>query len=503
MKWIVNSEEMKMLDRNTIEHFKVPSIVLMERAALCFVEEVEKRVPCGHILAVCGNGNNGADGLAAARLFFQRGYEVTVVQAADNGKRSKENQLQRDILSQYGIHITEQLPSVQHFDAVIDALFGIGLSRAPAGTYAEWILAMNAYSGFKAAIDMPSGVSSDNAKAYDPAFAADLTVTFAYQKAGQLLYPGRMLCGELVTAQIGITDDSWLDQKPSGFTLELSDLKKIPQRHPRGNKGTFGHVLAVAGSENMAGAALFCAQAAYCTGCGLVKIYTAQANREILQSTLPEAIVSVYTNQPSASSLDEALEWADTIILGPGIGQDQAALQIVAQVMQQAAVPLIVDADALNILAKNLDLLQDVRAPLIITPHLGEMARLCGQTTKQLQQTMRAAAEQFAEKYRLTCVLKDAATVTAGAFGTSFHVSGCSAMAKGGSGDVLAGIIAGLAAQGMEPEAAAHTGVFVHGLSGSYAAKIKGSYSVLARDIIDAIGHVMELSKNTEEGAVL
>ncbi len=514
MQWIVTSEEMKALDRTTIEHFQVPSIVLMERAALCFTKEVIKKVPCGHILAVCGNGNNGADGLAAARLLHQKGYEVTVVQAMDNGRRTKENQLQRDILKRYGIHITEQLPKEQRFDCVADALFGVGLSREPKGMYAEWISYMNACSGLKAAIDMPSGVSSDNGEAYGTAFYADLTVTFAYTKAGQLLYPGRMLCGELVTADIGITDASFLHQKPSAFTYDMTDLKRIPPRHPRGNKGTFGHVLAVAGSKNMAGAALFCAQAAYCTGCGLVKIYTEKENRVMLQSTLPEAILSVYQDdlpqddsktlsaQIAAgldASLEEAIHWADVIILGPGIGQGKKARQIVAQVMKQAAVPVVADADALNILAEHLDLLKQAFAPLVITPHLGEMARLCKTDTNALKQSVRQAAEQFAKTYGLTCVLKDATTVTAGAGGTSFQTAGCSAMAKGGSGDVLAGIIAGLIAQGMVPEEAAHLGVYVHGLAGSRAARIKGSYSVLARDLIDAVGAVMECREESEE----
>lgn len=497
MKWIVNSKEMSACDSNTIRHFKVPAIVLMERAALCFVNEVAKYVPSGHILVVCGNGNNGADGLAAVRLFYQRGYTVTAIQVPDNGKRTKENQLQRDILAQYGIHILEQLPKEQHFDCVADALFGVGLSRAPKGIYAEWISYMNACSGYKAAIDMPSGISSDDGAAYDPAFAAGLTVTFAYQKAGQVFYPGCQFCGTTVIADIGITDESWLGQAPSCITLEKSDLKRIPYRHPRGNKGTFGHVLAIAGSRNMAGAALFCAKAAYCTGCGLVKIYTESANRAILQGTLPEAILSVYEEEAKSQekemqALAEALAWADAIVLGPGMGQSEKALQVVAQVLSEATVPVVADADALNLLAGNLHLMKDTSAPLIITPHPGEMARLCGRDVAQITRTLRQSAEQFAKEYRLTCVLKDAVTVTAAASFTSLNTSGCSAMAKGGSGDVLAGMIAGLAAQGMEPEWAAHLGVYLHGLAGSFAAKKKGSYSVLARDMIDAIGAVME-----------
>jgi len=551
MKWIVNSEEMKACDSNTITHFGVPSLVLMERAALSVAEQVQKQVPAeGSILIVCGSGNNGADGLAAARLLHQQGYRVDAVQVPDCKKRSTENQLQRDILERYGIHITEHILADREYDCVIDALFGIGLSRAPGGVYAEWIRIMNRLGGFKIAVDMPSGVSSDDGRAYDPAFDADLTVTFAYQKAGQILYPGCEKCGEVITAKIGITDDSWLERKPACYTLETEDLKNIPPRPSRSNKGTFGRVLAVAGSKNMAGAALFCAQAAYRTGCGLVKIYTSETNRIILQSALPEAVLVTYDEteevepsvfpeaKPSGRSaslqedqselpgrtafpeadlsgrpglpeeeetiltafekkgktqepLADAVKWADVIILGPGIGQNKKARAAVAQVLRTADVPVIADADALNILAQQPDLLRSASARLILTPHLGEMARLCKKQIPDIQNTMRQTAEEFAAQYHLVCVLKDAVTVTASASGTCLNTSGCSAMAKGGSGDVLAGIIAALAAQGMEPEEAAQMGVYIHGLAGEAAARQKGSYSVLARDIIDGIGAVL------------
>lgn len=505
MKWIVNSEEMRYCDSNTIKHFGVPSLVLMERAALSVAEQVLKKIPAkGSILIVCGSGNNGADGLAVTRLLYQRGYEVTAAQVPDYGKRSPENQLQRDILEKYGINITDHIPSDRKYDCVIDALFGVGLSRAPQGVYAEWIQAMNAACGYKIAVDMPSGVSSDDGRAYDPAFTADLTVTFAYQKVGQLLYPGCEKCGEIITAEIGITDASWLERRPSCFTLEAEDKKRLPKRPPRSNKGTFGRVLAVAGSKNMAGAALFCAQAAYCTGCGLVKIYTEETNRIILQSALPEAILSTYEETADAKgakeaqkvkalqqSLADAVNWADIIILGPGIGRSKQAYAAVEQVLLTADVPVVADADALNILAENLNLLRSASAKLILTPHPGEMARLCKKPIPEIQNTMRQTAEEFASQYHLVCVLKDAVTVTASASGTCLNTTGCSAMAKGGSGDVLTGVIAALAAQGMEPEEAARMGVYIHGLAGEAAARQKGSYSVLARDLIDGIGTVL------------
>lgn len=533
MRWIVNSKEMKECDSNTIGHFGVPSLVLMERAALCVTEQVLRAVPrLRTALIVCGNGNNGADGLAAARMLHLKGCRVTVVQKPEPGKCSAENQLQRDILDRYGIHIIGQIPQHTAYDCVVDALFGIGLSREPKGIYAQWLGQMNELCAYKVAVDMPSGVSSDNGAAYDPCFAADLTVTFAYQKAGQILYPGCEKCGTVAVADIGITKESWLDTKPSCFAPEPADLKLLPQRPGRSNKGTFGRVLAVAGSENMAGAALFCARAAYHTGCGLVKIYTCAANRTILQTALPEAILATFQDaredtaqlsalqgsmecdvQPSAlqgpmecdahlsadtaaaedaaQALADAVKWADAIVLGPGIGQSMQARRMVSQVLQEATVPVVLDADALNLIAGQPDLLEQAAAELVVTPHPGEMARLCQKPVAEILDTVQETAEAFAKRYHLTCVLKDAVTVTAGPSGTCLNTSGCSAMAKGGSGDVLAGMIASLAAQGMQPEAAARMGVYLHGLAGEDAAGRKGARSVSATDLIEAIGNVM------------
>lgn len=498
MKRIVNSEEMKYCDSNTILHFGVPSIVLMERAALSVVSRMLKELSYGgRILIVCGSGNNGADGLAAARLLNQQGCEVTVAKMPDHGKSTSENQTQLNILNNYQIKVIDHIPKQDAYDCVIDALFGVGLSRPPKGEYAEWIDTMNKKSGFKVAVDVPSGVSSDTGQVYSSAFKADLTVTFAYLKIGHILYPGCELCGKVAAAQIGITDESWLTRRPSCYMLEKEDLKELPVRPARSNKGTFGRVLVIAGSRNMAGAALFSAKAAYRTGCGLVKIYTPKENRIILQTALPEAILSVYDDEQiwegeAESSFAEAIEWADVVVIGPGIGTGRAARCMVEQTLEKSRVPTILDADALNIIAKTPKLLQGAASKLIITPHLGEMERLIKKQIPEIQNNMIKTASDFASQYHLICVLKDAVTVTASPDTVYLNTAGCSAMAKGGSGDVLTGIIAALAAQGMEPKKAAAFGVYIHGLAGEAAAQQKGEYSVLATDLIESIGSIMK-----------
>ncbi len=559
MKRIVNSEEMKFCDSSTITHFGVPSIVLMERAALSVVSRIpEEFIKDGSILIACGSGNNGADGLAAARMLYQKGCDVTVARVPDNGRCTQENKMQLSILNKYKIRVVDSIPQPDAYDCIIDALFGVGLSRPPEGVYAQWIYALNQKSGYKIAVDLPSGVSSDTGQVYPACFQADLTVTFAYYKIGQILYPGCEKCGRVVVEQIGITDDSWLSRSPSCFMPDQEDLYQLPHRPKRSNKGTFGRVLVIAGSTNMAGAALFCAKAAYRTGCGLVKIYTPDKNRVILQNALPEAIIAAYdesiyeesvyeesmyeessyaikkdtaneevsaiekasaiekvsaigeytTNEKVSSDkhtafekgnpLLDAIQWADVIAIGPGIGTGPGARRILEQTLKEARVPLVLDADALNIAAADPQLLSTASSPLILTPHLGEMARLTGRQVLEIQNTMISTAREFAGRHQLVVVLKDAVTVTASPSAAYLNTSGCNAMAKGGSGDVLTGMIAALLAQGMEAEKAAVMGVYIHGLAGEAAARQHGEYSVLAADLIESIGSIMKKYRECE-----
>ena len=494
MKRVVNSKEMKQCDESTIKHFGVPSLVLMERAALSVAGCAAGNIPCaGSVLIVCGNGNNGADGLAVARLLYQKGMRVCVVQTEDNGKRTEENITQRNILKAYGIPVLEEMPENGTYQCVIEALYGIGLTRPVTGKTAGWIRQMNQMEGYKIAVDMPCGVSADHGAVYEPAFCADATVTFAYPKAGQLLYPGREMCGMLTVADIGITDESWQGRRPSCYALESADPgQMLPVRPARSHKGTFGRLLVFAGSKDMAGAAVFCAKAAYMAGCGLVKIITPEENREVIQGTLAEAVLLTPGEAGFApEDVAQAVRWADVIALGPGIGTGDVACRLTGLILEQAKVPVVIDADGLNIIAKHPKLLK-TGGEIIITPHPGEMAGLTGKTVPEILDHLADTALEFAICHKLTCVLKDAATVTACADGTFYiNTSGCSAMAKGGSGDVLTGIIAGLLAQGMSCEKAAALGVFLHGLAGETAAGSAGGYSVLAGDIVKAVGTVM------------
>jgi NAD(P)H-hydrate epimerase len=248
----------------------------------------------------------------------------------------------------------------------------------------------------------------------------------------------------------------------------------------------------IAGSVDMAGAAIFSAKAAYLSGCGLVRILTPEENRVIIQSALPEAILTSYNSKkPDRDTINGALQWADVIVCGPGLGKGDAARLLVHTVLKNAAVPVILDADALNIIAEETEILQRPHTELILTPHLGEMARLCNATISYIKDHLLETAQEFARTYNLILVQKDARTITAVPYGMTYvNLSGNNGMATGGSGDVLTGVIAGLAAQGAAPSLAAPLGVYIHGLAGDAGAKKLGCYSLTAGTLLEALPEV-------------
>jgi NAD(P)H-hydrate epimerase len=536
MRYLVSGKEMKAIDKRTIEEFGIPSMVLMERAALAVFEEAERllRESGGKtVWAVCGPGNNGADGIAAARMLFLHGFDVMILLPGGAGKTSTEFESQLAIAKKLGLFVStseDYIPGT--CDLVIDALFGIGLSRELSGVYAELVEMINSQSGAKVvSVDIPSGINSDTGAVMGQAVTADVTVTFGEIKLGHILFPGREHAGRLVVADVGFVpedlaisraDDDFIpgDSDPSTsdggskssdgikrpvshvLAYEPADLKRIPERKRNSNKGTFGKVLVIAGAKNMAGAAYLSALAAYRTGAGLVKVFTPEENRLVIQTKLPEAILSTYDTEWAGAEPEEFSElvmeqtgWADVIVLGPGLGQEEYAKNMVETVLSDAYVPIIMDADAINLAAENEYLKGYFTENIILTPHVMEMSRLAGKTVGEIKADPVKAASEFSERYGLTCVLKDAATVTAGRDGKVFvNMSGTPAMAKGGSGDVLTGVIAGLIAIGMEECDAASLGVYVHGLAGEKAEAAVGTHSVLAGELADHLMEVINVS---------
>lgn len=511
MRYLLTASQAKMADAYSMEEMKIPSMVLMERAALAVAEAVQREAKKEEpITALCGTGNNGADGVAAARILYLRGYKASALLVGNPKKGSAELNAQVEIAARLGMPVVccgekEETPKLEGI--VIDAIFGVGLARAVEGAPGQWVERLNCLreSGRVRrviAVDLPSGIDGDRGLVMGRAVKADQTVTFGWEKRGTVLYPGRLYSGTVLTAEIGFPQKA-LDQlgEEPACTYGEEDLERIPMRRAYSNKGTFGRILIVAGSANMCGAAYLSALAAYRAGAGLVKVLTVEENRPILQQLLPEAILASYTKEQLIEGreefrqmMDAQCQWADVVILGPGLGSEEYVEYLVEDILTAACTPVVVDADGLNAIAAHPYLTSYFTENLIITPHLGEMARLTGQSIGEIQQDLVSCARNYALRYGLTCVLKDAATVVASRDGSVYlNTSGNSAMAKAGSGDVLTGVIGALLALGMEEKDAARLGVYLHGRAGDLAAGKEGVHGLLARELADYLKEAMSL----------
>lgn len=492
MRYLVTGKEMKLLDQNTSEHFHVPTGVLMEQAAMAFVQELFTIGQFNRVLIAVGNGNNGADGISIARLLNQMGVEAGVYYVSDKAG-TELFQLQKQIYEEYAYTVIDTIDTTDEYDIIVDAIFGIGLSREVGGVYAEAIKTLNSMKGVKVAVDISSGISADTGEVLGLAFKAEHTITFSFEKVGQIIWPGSEYSGEIHIKQMGITADSFLGRKPAYVTLEHKDLVNLPSRTAHSNKGTYGKLLIIGGDVNMAGAVCFSAKAAYRFGVGLVKVMAHKDNRIIIQSTIPEAVFLPIEDDYRDLLLTN-LEWADAVVAGPGMGTGSASLDILSCLLENATCPVILDADALNLLASFPQLLDKNRTDMVITPHLGEMARLTGDSVAYIQEHIRECARDLAQRYELVCVLKDFHTIIASPYGETYiNLSGNNGMATAGSGDVLSGIIGTLLAQKMKPLEAAAYGVYVHGLAGDASAEKTGRRGLIASDIIDAIKLIQEM----------
>ena len=484
---------MSQADRFTIQETGIPSLVLMERAALKTVEMMHTRgIDTSRPLIVCGSGNNGGDGFAIARLLAEEGAAPRILFAGKESSLSEECRIQKQIAENLGIGIITEIPE-EEYTVIIDAVFGVGLSREISGRYADIIAWMNEQDCCKVAVDIPSGVSSATGKILGIAFHADLTVAMACVKAGCEMYPGKNYAGETVAVPIGIDPEFFASDEDVCITYDRRDIPELlPERKADSHKGSYGKVLMITGSSGMAGAAYLSARAAYAVGAGLVQIYTAEENRAVLQQLLPEAIISCYQGYDE-DELARLLDWADVVCIGCGLGTGETSGRILEGTLRKVNVPCIIDADGLNLLSRKMDLLEAMHSPVILTPHMKEMSRLTGYPISGLSDRRLEIIREFTEKYPAVCVLKDSRTfVKEKGRHPFFNLAGNSAMAKAGSGDVLAGVITGLSAQGMQAYESASLGVFLHACGGDVAKEAKGSYSVLARDLIAGIEKCME-----------
>jgi len=502
MRYALKAEEMKACDKDTIERIGLPSMVLMERAAMSVLNTLEGLELCPRrVLVVAGTGNNGGDGLAVGRLLAQRGVEVTFYIEGNPERMTKETRLQRKILENSGFSIQSKF-EIMEYDMVIDALFGIGLSGEIAGscrTAVEQINLLGKRGAVVCSLDIPSGVCADDGRVLGCGVRADITVAFAFAKRGHLLYPGREFTGRLFVKDIGITEKSFLGKSPSAFYYEREDLSALlPERKKAGNKGSFGKVLLIAGSRDMCGACILCGKGIIRTGAGMLKIITPACNRQILQQSLPEAMLYTFEEMPEEEKLRGSMDWADVIVAGPGLGTGEVSGLLMEKVLEyKRHLPVVIDADGLNLIAaesKRKEMAENAfsEGELVLTPHPGELMRLLKKGMEEYPGHQERLARELAEMFSCVVAAKDAASLVAGAGQELIYIntSGNNGMATAGSGDVLAGVIGGLLAQGMRSFEAASLGVFLHGLAGDEAAGTKGEFGMLAGDIAEAVGLV-------------
>lgn len=500
MKYAVDAKAMNEIDRTTMDIIGIPSMVLMEKAAMKLVEAmVPKITERDRILAVCGNGNNGGDGVAAARLLCEKGYYVDILLVGDETRASEQMKAQLNIARNLGMSVYNSV-KVSEYNVIIDSLFGVGLKRTIEGKYAEIIQEVNDSEGIVFSVDLPSGVNASNGKILGIAIKADYTVTFGCHKIGLLLFPGCDYAGEVLVADIGFPQKVIHSVAKKSFYYEQEDLLRLPERKRRSNKGTYGRVLVIAGSEKISGAAYLSAKAAYRIGAGLVKVLTPECNKTVIQSLLPEALLSTYqSDELNYHWLKEELDWATAVVIGPGIGISDISRKLVLFAVENVKIPLIFDADSINLLADeekyvikdeiNRSTVLHLPSNVILTPHLKEMSRLTKLSLQHIVSNTYEVATQYRGNYVL--VLKDARTIVIDEERIYFNVSGNDGMATGGSGDVLTGIIAGLAAQGLSNFDAAALGVYIHGLAGDYAVSKKNNYSLMAEDVVDALSYIL------------
>lgn len=493
MKYVLCAEKMQMVDQQVVEHIGIPSLVLIERAALGVTGRLFQRYSCENCLIVVGVGNNGADGLAIARQLMEKGYEPKIYICGNLEKATSQFHIQYQILQKLGAVFLKKL-EIDAYSVIVDAIFGVGLSREVQGAYKAVISFMNQLQCPIVSVDIPSGIDATTGRVLGEAVKADSTVTFGFLKTGLLLYPGASYAGNVILKGAGFHEQSLIRREEEAYIYERKDLKNLmPKRTAWSNKGTYGKLLVIAGGNELAGAAALASKGAFATGCGMVKLCTGKANRDSLIANIPELMIATWEQEEEAVVvIEKQLEWADAIVFGPGMGMSNMTRQILEFILQKAKVPVLLDADALNVLAQHKELIRECQNSVIITPHIKEFSRLNGYSIEEIQQDLLGKAREFAKQYPVLCVVKDARTVVTKEGEIAYiNVSGNNGMATAGSGDVLSGIIGGLLAQGVEPRKSATFGVYLHGLAGDYAKEAMGVYSMTARDIIKHLKDVL------------
>ncbi len=504
---VVTAEQMREMDRLTIQTYGVSSLTLMERAGEAVTQAILERYPRNAkngVLIVAGKGNNGGDGLVTARLLKKKRIpcEVALLARKDELSSDAAHNLRAYLklkgkvteIGADGLALLQR--RIGKSGLIVDAILGTGIKSEVRGLFAEAMTLINAAGLPSLAVDIPSGLHTDKGIALGAAVQAAMTVALGFPKLGEVIYPGVKCCGELVVADIGIDERAVAQVAPQIGLLEHEMIRQlIPRREPDTHKGTYGHVLAIAGSRGKTGAAILACRAAMRAGAGLTTLAAPRALNNIFAATLIEVMTEpLHGNEAEEieplgdDDWRRLLERKNSVLFGPGIGVNDATRSGLRWLLRNLDKPWVIDADGLNNLALEIDRLRHAKFPPVLTPHPGEMARLIGRTIGEVNADRIEIARAFSVERRCYLVLKGARTVIATPEGKIFiNPTGNPGMASGGMGDVLAGMLAALLGQGLTPEDAMRLGVYLHGFVGDRVAEAKGEVGLIASDIIEGL----------------
>ena len=498
-------EQMRNLDKTAIEKYGILDQILMENAGLATFSMIlnEFGIKGKKFVIICGLGNNGGDGLVVARKVHSLGGNVKVIIIGDpqkyKGAARKNYEIVRDLKMEIQqFESIEKLQSeIKNCDAIVDAIFGTGLVRNIEGKYKEIVDAINKSGKIIFAVDIPSGINGDTGKIMGVAVKADYTCTFGLAKIGNLLYPGFENCGKLYVTYISFPPEHYDNES---LKTEVNVPLQLPERTTEGHKGTFGDVLFIAGASNYFGAPYFAALSFLRAGGGYSRLaapkfvtpFIANKGSEIVFAPQDETS----TGTISLKSKDELLalsEKVDMVVIGPGLSLNDETQELVRQLTAQIKKPILIDGDGITAISKNIEIIKERTEPTILTPHLGEMAKITGKTINQVDENKIEILQQAAAELNAVIVLKGAHSLIGYPDGKVFiNLSGNSGMASAGSGDVLTGTIAAMFGLRINLDDAVRTGVFMHGFSGDLVAEVKGEDGMTAQDILNYLPHAVK-----------
>ncbi len=510
---LVTANEMQEMDQKTIHSFGIPGLVLMENAGRGAVRVLLSKInskDTQKIAVLAGRGNNGGDGFVMARYLLEKGYRITVFLLAPKEVVKGDARIHMQLFEKLcdrspeaalieiktAAEFKTNRSLILHHDLFVDAVLGTGLNADLRGLIRDAVELMNSSGKPVFSVDIPSGLNADTGKPMGTAVKAFATATFAFAKAGNLLYPGNLHTGELSIIDIGIPKFIADEKNIQLSLIEQAEIAALfPPRPFDSHKGSFGHLLVIAGSTGKTGAPALCANAAMRCGTGLVTLGVAESLNPALEPLVLEPMTHPlpenekgFLSENCLKNILSLLKGKQALALGPGLGTRKGTAKLVQKLVEQSPVPLVLDADAVNCLAEHPESLKKKSRPAILTPHPGEMARLCRLSTPDVQADRIGLARKFASEWDVILILKGARTVIALPDGKAFiNPTGNPGMASGGMGDVLTGMVSGFLAQGFSPEAASLAGVYIHGLCADVLSKQKGAFGFLARDMIKAI----------------